>query len=100
MRECMYKYAILKFFLPDSWRKNHFHSSACTVCNGKYSGFKHLKNLKGWKKPKLQQRNQKSRESTRETSLTEAFCDLFGGDGLTRDRNCTELTELWINCFV
>ena len=48
----------------------------------------------------LQQRNQKSRESTRETSLTEAFCDLFGGDGLTRDRDYTELTELWINCFV
>lgn len=53
-------------------------------------------NQKGWrKKSKLQQRNQKSRESTRETLLTEAICDFFGGGGLTRDRDCTDRID-WI----
>ena len=75
----LYKYAILKFFLPNLWRKNHSHSSACTVCNGKYmySSFKHLKEPKGMaEKVQTPTKEPKSREVTRETLLTQAIFEI------------------------
>ena len=77
----LYKYAILKFFLPNFkygvkitlilLLAQFATGSTCIRVSNT------LKNQKGWrKKSKLQLRNQKSREVTRETLLTQAIFEI------------------------
>lgn len=88
----LYKYAILKFFLPNLWRKNHSHSSACTVYNGKYmySSFKHLKEPKGMA--------EKVQTPTKESKVTWSYTWNFAYP--SNFWNFGWPAELWIKCFV